>query len=91
MLLSDREITAHLDAARIRLDPYDPGLVQPASVDVRMDRYFLPCSTTTSILFIDPAQEQPELTRLVEVGRAGTLHPASRQRRVRLGDRPWNR
>jgi len=66
VLLSDRDITAQLDAGRIGLDPFDPGLLQPSSVDVRMDRYFR-LFDNHKYPFIDPAQEQPELTRLVEV------------------------
>ena len=40
MLLSDRDIKAEIDRGRIGLEPYDPGLVQPSSIDVRLDRYF---------------------------------------------------
>ena len=39
MLLSDRDILARLDAGDIGLDPFDPVLVQPSSVDVRLDRF----------------------------------------------------
>lgn len=37
MLLPDHEIRALVDAGRIGIDPWDPSLVQPASVDVRLD------------------------------------------------------
>lgn len=40
MLLSDRDIKAQIVAGRVVLDPYDESLVQPASIDVRLDRYF---------------------------------------------------
>ncbi|MET0888363.1 MAG: dCTP deaminase, partial [Mycetocola sp.] len=36
MLLSDRDIKAELDARRIGLEPWDPEMVQPSSVDVRL-------------------------------------------------------
>lgn len=36
MLLSDRDIHIALKEGRIGLDPFDPDLVQPASVDVRL-------------------------------------------------------
>ena len=39
-LLGDRDILAALDSGRIILDPFDPALVQPSSVDVRLDRFF---------------------------------------------------
>ena len=40
MLLSDRDIQAEVEAGRLQLDPWDPELVQPSSIDVRLDRYF---------------------------------------------------
>ncbi|QIK72646.1 dCTP deaminase [Propioniciclava coleopterorum] len=66
MLLSDRDIAAQLDAGRVRLDPFEPRLIQPSSVDVRMDRFFR-LFDNHKYPFIDPAEDQPELTRLVEV------------------------
>ncbi|KIU03711.1 MULTISPECIES: dCTP deaminase [unclassified Frigoribacterium] len=65
MLLSDRDIKLELDAGRIGLDPYDPTLIQPSSIDVRLDRFFR-LFDNHKYPFIDPADEQPELTRLVE-------------------------
>src|SRR5450755_609181 len=51
-------------------------MVQPSSVDVRIDRYFR-LFDNHKYPVIDPAQEQPELTRLVEVETddAFVLHP----------------
>ena len=40
MLLSDRDIKAEIESGRVKLDPYDPELIQPSSIDVRLDRYF---------------------------------------------------
>ena len=40
MLLSDRDIRAEVDLGRVRLEPWDPAMIQPSSVDVRLDRYF---------------------------------------------------
>lgn len=76
MLLSDRDIRAELAAARIGLDPLDLQMVQPSSIDVRLDRYFR-LFDNHKYPFIDPAQDQPELTRLVEVesGQPFILHP----------------
>ena len=67
MLLSDRDIRAEVEAGRVRLDPWDPGMVQPSSVDVRLDKYFR-LFDNHRYPYIDPAAEQPDLTRLVEVG-----------------------
>nr|WP_245346792.1 dCTP deaminase [Arthrobacter stackebrandtii] len=75
-MISDRDIRAEIDAKRIVLDPYDPAMVQPSSVDVRIDRYFR-LFDNHRYAHIDPAEEQPELTRLVEVDpdEAFILHP----------------
>jgi dCTP deaminase len=65
VLLSDRDIKAQIDAERIALDPYDPNMVQPSSIDVRLDRFFR-LFDNHKYPFIDPAEDQPELTRLIE-------------------------
>lgn len=64
MLLSDRDIVSQVSAGRVRLDPWDPAMVQPASIDVRLDRYFR-IFENHRYAVIDPSQDQPELTRLV--------------------------
>jgi dCTP deaminase len=76
VLLSDRDIRAELDAGRVVLDPYQPDMLQPSSIDVRLDRYFR-LFDNHKYPFIDPSQEQPELTRLVEVtgDEPFVLHP----------------
>ncbi len=66
VLISDRDIRAEIDSQRIVLEPYDPAMVQPSSVDVRIDRFFR-LFDNHKYAHIDPAEEQPELTRLVEV------------------------
>lgn len=66
MLLSDRDIRAELDSGRIALDPYEPTMIQPSSIDVRLDKFFR-LFDNHRYPFIDPAEDQPELTRLVEV------------------------
>ena len=76
VLLSDRDIRAEVDAGRVVLDPYDATMLQPSSVDVRIDRFFR-LFDNHKYAVIDPSQEQPELTRLVEVepDEAFVLHP----------------
>ena len=76
MLLSDRDIRAELDAGRVILDPYDPDMVQPASIDVRLDRWFR-LFDNHRYPVIDPAVEQDGLTHLVDVGPDDpfVLHP----------------
>ncbi len=76
MLLSDRDIKAVIGSGRVRLEPYDEEMVQPSSVDVRLDKYFR-LFDNHKYPFIDPAEDQPELTRLIEVehGEPFILHP----------------
>jgi dCTP deaminase len=76
MLLSDRDIKAELSSGRIGLDPLDLGMIQPSSIDVRLDRYFR-LFDNHKYPFIDPREDQSELTRLVEVkdGEPFILHP----------------
>lgn len=64
MLLSDRDIRTSLDEGRIQLDPLDRGLIQPASIDVRLDRVFR-LFDNHRYSVIDPAHPQPGLTRRV--------------------------
>ena len=64
MLLSDRDIRAQIQSGRIGLAPWDPAMVQPASVDVRLDRFFR-IFENHRYDAIDPAAQQDELTRLV--------------------------
>jgi dCTP deaminase len=66
VLLSDRDITRELADGRIGLAPHDAAMVQPSSVDVRLDRYFR-LFDNHKYPYIDPAEDQPELTRLIEV------------------------
>lgn len=76
MLLSDRDIHKYVDTGRIRLEPWDPEMIQPSSVDVHLDRFFR-LFNNHKYPVIDPCAEQPELTRLVEVPADGefVLHP----------------
>ncbi|MDQ3629390.1 MAG: dCTP deaminase [Actinomycetota bacterium] len=76
MLLSDRDIRAEVEAGRVRLEPFDPAMVQPSSVDVRLDRFFR-VFENHRYPHIDPAVEQAELTREVDAAddEAFILHP----------------
>lgn len=65
VLLSDKDIRAELDSGRVRLDPYDESMVQPSSIDVRLDRFFR-VFENHRYPHIDPAVEQVDLTRKVE-------------------------
>lgn len=66
VLLSDGDIKKSFASGRIGLDPLDEEMVQPASVDVRLDRFFRLFDNHRNA-HIDPAEDQPDMTRLVEV------------------------
>ena len=63
MLLSDRDIKAEVNAGRIGLEPYAVDMVQPSSIDVRLDRYFR-VFENHRYPHIDPSADQSELTRV---------------------------
>lgn len=92
MLLSDRDIKAGIAQGRINLTPLDLDLVQPASIDVRLDRYFR-LFDNHRYSVIDPATQQEGLTRAVcvEPDEPFVLHPGefvlgSTYEYVQLGD-----
>jgi dCTP deaminase len=76
MLLSDGDIRRQIEDGRIGLDPLDLNLLQPSSIDVRLDRFFR-LFDNHKYPYIDPREQQDELTRLVEVAsdEAFILHP----------------
>lgn len=65
MLLSDGDLLAALDSGRLALDPWDPAMLQPSSVDVRLDRFFR-VFQNSRYTHIDPREQQDELTTTVE-------------------------
>jgi dCTP deaminase len=76
MLLSDGDIRRQLESGRIGLEPLNLELLQPSSIDVRLDRFFR-LFDNHKYPFIDPREQQDELTRFVEVqsDEAFILHP----------------
>jgi dCTP deaminase len=92
VVLSDATISSALAEGRIEIDPYDESLLQPSSVDVRVDRFFR-VFHNNRYPFIDVKVEQEELTELVEVedDHPFVLHPGefvlgSTLERIRLGN-----
>lgn len=65
MLLSDQTLRKELESGRLVLDPFDPDMLQPSSIDIRLDRYFR-VFDNSRYTHIDPRQQQDELTTLVE-------------------------
>jgi dCTP deaminase len=76
VVLSDITIARLIDEGRIGIDPYDKALLQPSSVDVRVDRYFR-VFHNARYAFIDVKQPQEELTEEVAIDddRPFILHP----------------
>ncbi len=76
MLMSDRDIRASIEAGQIGLEPLEMSLLQPSSFDVRLDRFFR-LFDNHKYAYIDPAEDQSDLTQLVEVDpkEAFVLHP----------------
>ena len=74
--MSDLDIRESIEAGQIGLEPLEMGLLQPSSIDVRLDRFFR-LFDNHKYAFIDPAEQQDELTRLIEVDPAEPfiLHP----------------
>ena len=53
-------------AGRVKVEPFTEAMVQPSSVDVRLDRFFR-VFENHKYEVIDPSKEQSELTREVAV------------------------
>ena len=67
VLLSDRDLRIEIASGRVRVEPFEEAMIQPSSVDVRLDRFFR-VFENHKYSVIDPSIEQGELTREVEVG-----------------------
>ncbi|CAN5634341.1 dCTP deaminase [soil metagenome] len=76
VVLSDRTIRTEIEAGRIAIEPFDSALVQPSSVDVRVDRKFRVFHNARHA-YIDVRRPMEDLTELVEPqpGEAFILHP----------------
>lgn len=76
MLLSDRDIRAEIVAGRVGCEPFTESMIQPSSVDVRLDRFFR-VFENHKYSVIDPSLEQPDLTRevITEGDEPFILHP----------------
>jgi dCTP deaminase len=66
VLLSDRDIRGEVTAGRVKVEPFTEAMIQPSSVDVRLDRFFR-VFENHKYSVIDPSIEQADLTREVAV------------------------
>jgi len=67
MVLSDRTIKDEIARGRIVIDPLDPSCIQPASVDIHLDKGFLVFKTWHDPFYIDVRQNLDNLNELVEI------------------------
>ena len=92
MVLSDRSIKEELAKGRIVIDPLGEGCIQPASVDVHLDRQVLAFRNSRRA-YIDVRQDMTDLTEMIEIDddQPFMLHPgefvlASTLERIELPD-----
>jgi dCTP deaminase len=92
VLVSDRDLVLEMKSGQLQVEPFEPDLLQPSSIDVRLDRWFRVFNNHL-YTHIDPAVRQDDLTSLVEVEseQAFVLHPgefvlASTLELITLGD-----
>lgn len=58
-MLSDNEILDRIRSGRIEVNPFNKSMLQPASLDLRLDRHFKTLRSGST--YIDPAEDQAEL------------------------------
>lgn len=76
MILSDRDIRAYLAAGKISVEPFDAKYVQPASIDLHLDKSFLVFDTVNHDI-IDVKQPVDNLMRKIAIDehKPFILHP----------------
>jgi dCTP deaminase len=75
-VLSDGTIRRLVDEGRIKIEPWDPAMVQPASVDLRLGRTFR-VFHNFRVPAIDLSAPPDNLTEMVEIGddESFVIHP----------------
>src|SRR3989338_3389894 len=76
MILSDRDIKAAMKAGEISVDPYEDKMLQPASIDLHLDRNFLIFDTNNNFV-IDPKKPMEPMMKEIEIAndKPFVLHP----------------
>src|SRR4051812_39798920 len=76
MILSDRDITKALKDKDISITPFNKKYLQPASVDLHLDKHFLIFDSTTQVV-IDPKLPLDDMMKKVTINekRPFVLHP----------------
>ena len=76
MVLSDKSIKDQIERQRIVVSPLDPEDIQPASIDLHLDRQILKF-TNSRQAFIDVKESLDDLTEIIDIpdDRPFILHP----------------
>lgn len=76
MILSDKDIKKALARSDIKIDPYDEKYLQPASVDLHLDKHFLVFDTKTNYV-IDPKKPMDDMMKeiMIDDDKPFVLHP----------------
>lgn len=75
-MLSDGDIKRAIQSGEISIDPFDPAYIQPASIDLHLDKHFLVYDTVNNFV-IDPKKNLDDIMKPVEIAedRPFVLHP----------------
>lgn len=76
MILSDKDILKCLESGEIKISPFDKKYLQPASIDLHLDKHFLVFDTQKHHV-IDPKLPVDDMMREVTIDEDGAfiLHP----------------
>ena len=76
MILSDRDIKNAITRGDININPYDEKYLQPASVDLHLDKHFLVFDTKSNYV-IDPKKPMDNMMKeiIIDEDRPFVLHP----------------
>lgn len=76
MILSDRDIKKCIKSGEINVEPFDEKFLQPASVDLHLDKYFLVFDTKKNYV-IDPKKPMDAMMKeiVIEEDQPFVLHP----------------
>ena len=78
MVLSDKSIKDQIERQRIVVSPLDPEDIQPASIDLQLDRQILKF-TNSRQAFIDVKESLDDLTEIIAVSYTHLTLPTNRE------------
>jgi deoxycytidine triphosphate deaminase len=79
MVLNGRMIEEEIARGRTAIKPPDPNCVQPASVDIYLDKKLIGFETRRHPFYTDVKQDMDDVTELVEIGSETSLDFTSRK------------